>query len=55
VENDATFAENAAIYLFLSSIILMGHFLEIHFIKMGETLLSQPKPVQIKLEIKKMG
>ena len=55
VENDATFAENVAICLFLSSINLMGYFLEIHFIKMGEVVLSQPKPAQIKVEVKKMG
>jgi len=53
VENDATFAENVAICLFLSSINLMGYFMEIHFIKMGEMVLSQPKPAQIKVEVKK--
>jgi hypothetical protein len=33
----------------------MGYLLEIHFIKMGEMVLSQPKPAQIKVEVKKMG
>jgi hypothetical protein len=33
----------------------MGYFLEIHFIKMGEVVLSQPKPAQIKVEVRKMG
>jgi hypothetical protein len=54
VENDATFAENAAVGLFFSTIILMGYLLEIQFIKMGEMVLSQPKPAQIKVEVKKM-
>ncbi len=55
VENDATFAQNAAVGLFFSTIILMGYLLEIHFIKMGEMVLSQPKPSQIKVEVKKNG
>ena len=55
VENDATFAENAAVGLFFSTIILMGYLLEIHFIRMGEMVLSQPKPAQIKVEVKKNG
>ena len=55
VENDATFAQNAAVGLFFSTIILMDYLLEIHFIKMGEMVLSQPKPAQIKVEVKKMG
>ena len=33
----------------------MGYLLEIHFIKMGEMVLSQPKPAQIKVEVKKNG
>ena len=55
VENDATFAQNAAVGLFFSTIILIGYLLEIHFIKMGEMVLSQPKPAQIKVEVKKNG
>jgi len=53
IENDATFAQNAAVGLFFSTIILMGYLLEIHFIKMGEMVLSQP--AQIKVEVKKNG
>ena len=42
IGNNATFAEKAAIFSFLSSIILMGYWLEIHFVKMGEIVLTQP-------------
>jgi hypothetical protein len=41
VGNNDTFAEKAAIFSFLSSIILMGYWLEIHFVKMGEIVLTQ--------------
>ena len=51
VGNDDTFAEKAAIFSFLSSIILMGYWLEIHFVKMGEIVLTQP--IIPEVEVKK--
>ena len=55
VGNDATFAEKAAICSFLSSIILLGYWLEIHFVKMGEIVLTQPIIQEVGVEIKKNG
>ena len=49
----ATITENASIFTFLGSIILMGYFLEIHFIKMGEIVLTQP--IIPEVEVKKNG
>jgi hypothetical protein len=51
VGNNDTFAEKAAIFSFLSSIILMGYWLEIHFVKMGEIVLNQP--IISEVEVKK--
>jgi hypothetical protein len=51
VGNNDTFAEKAAIFSFLSSIILMGYWLEIHFVKMGEIVLTQP--IIPEVEVKK--
>lgn len=52
----ATITENASIFTFLGSIILMGYFLEIHFIKMGEIVLTQPVISAIpEVEVKKNG
>jgi hypothetical protein len=49
----ATITENASIYLFFVPIILFGYFLEVHFIKMGELVLTQP--IIPEVEIKKNG
>jgi hypothetical protein len=49
----ATITENASVLIFLGSIILMGYFLEIHFIQMGEIVLTQP--IIPELEVKKKG
>jgi hypothetical protein len=49
----ATITENASIYLFFGNIILFGYFLEVHFIKMGEIVLTQP--IISEVEIKKNG
>jgi hypothetical protein len=42
MNRSATITENASIYLFFATIILFGYFLEVHFIKMGEIVLTQP-------------
>jgi len=47
----ATISENASIMLFFGNIILFGYFLEVHFIKMGEIVLSQPNIPDV--EVKK--
>ncbi len=47
----ATITENASIYLFFGNIILFGYFIEVHFIKMGEIVLSQPNIPDV--EVKK--
>ena len=49
----ATITENASIYLFFGTIILFGYFLEVHFIKMGEIVLTQP--IIPEVEVKKNG
>ena len=51
----ATITENASIYLFFGNIILFGYFLEVHFIKMGEIVLTQPIIQEVGVEIKKNG
>ena len=51
----ATITENASIMLFFGNIILFGYFLEIHFIKMGEIVLTQPIIQEVGVEIKKNG
>ena len=52
----ATITENASIYLFFGNIILFGYFLEVHFIKMGEIVLTQPVISAIPdMEVKKNG
>jgi hypothetical protein len=53
LNRNATITENASIYLFFGNIILFGYFLEVHFIKMGEIVLSQP--IITEVEIKKNG
>jgi hypothetical protein len=47
IERNATFYENAAIYLFFANIILFGYFLEVHFIKMGEMVLGSSNVVDV--------
>ena len=42
MNRSATITENASIYLFFATIILFGYFLEVHFIMMGEIVLTQP-------------
>ena len=49
----ATITENASIMLFFGNIILFGYFLEVHFIKMGEIVLTQP--IIPDAELKKNG
>jgi hypothetical protein len=49
----ATITENASIYLFFGNIILFGYFIEVHFIKMGEIVLTQP--IISEVEVKKNG
>jgi hypothetical protein len=52
----ATITENASIMLFFGNIILFGYFLEVHFIKMGELVLTQPVISAIpEVEVKKNG
>ena len=56
MNRNETITENASIFTFLGSIILMGYFLEIHFIKMGELVLTQPVISAIPdVEVKKNG
>ena len=56
MNRSATITENASIFTFLGSIILMGYFLEIHFIKMGEiVLINQSVNVVPEVEVKKNG
>lgn len=56
INRNETITENASIFTFLGSIILMGYFLEIHFIKMGEIVLTQPVISAIpEVEVKKNG
>lgn len=56
MNRNATITENASIFTFLGSIILMGYFLEIHFIKMGEiVLINQSVNVVPEVEVKKNG
>ena len=53
MNRSATITENASIYLFFATIILFGYFLEVHFIKMGEIVLTQP--IIPEVEVKKNG
>ena len=53
MNRSATLSENASIYLFFATIILFGYFLEVHFIKMGEIVLS--KTIIPDVEVKKNG
>ena len=53
MNRNATITENASIYLFFGTIILFGYFLEVHFIKMGEIVLTQP--IIPEVEVKKNG
>lgn len=53
MNRSATITENASIYLFFATIILFGYFLEVHFIKMGEIVLTQP--IISEVEVKKNG
>ena len=56
MNRSATITENASIYLFFATIILFGYFLEVHFIMMGEIVLSQPVITAIPdVELKKNG
>ena len=51
----ATITENASIFLFFGNIVIFGYFLEINFVKMGETVLSQPVISAVEVEVKKIG
>jgi hypothetical protein len=51
----ATITENASIFLFFGNIVIFGYFLEINFVKMGETVLSQPVISAVEVEVKKNG
>jgi hypothetical protein len=51
----ATITENASIFLFFGNIVIFGYFLEINFVKMGETVLSQPIISAVEVELKKNG
>ena len=53
MNRNATLSENASIYLFCATIVIFGYFLEVHFIKMGEIVLTQP--VISEVEVKKNG
>jgi hypothetical protein len=53
MNRSATITENASIYLFFATIILFGYFLEVHFMKMGEIVLTQP--IISEVEVKKNG
>jgi hypothetical protein len=44
-----------SLFLFFGIIILFGYFLEINFVKMGETVLSQPVISAVEVEVKKNG
>ena len=55
MSRDATIIENASIYLFFATIVIFGYFLEINFVKMGETVLSQPVISAVEVEVKKNG
>ncbi len=56
MNRNATITENASIGLFFGHIILFGYFLEVHFIKMGEIVLTQPVISAIPdMEVKKNG
>ena len=50
----ATITENASIMLFFGNIILFGYFIEVHFIKVGEIVLTQPA-ISVEVEVKKNG
>ena len=43
-----------SLFLFFGIIILFGYFLEINFVKMGESVLSQPA-ISVEVEVKKNG
>jgi len=53
MNRSATITENASIMLFFGNIILFGYFLEVHFIKMGEIVLT--KTVIPDVEVKNNG
>lgn len=53
INRTATITENASIGLFFGHIILFGYFLEVHFIKMGEIVLTHP--IIPEVEVKKNG
>jgi hypothetical protein len=50
----ATITENASIFLFFGNIVIFGYFLEINFVKMGESVLSQPA-INVEVDLKKNG
>ncbi len=43
-----------SLFLFFGIIILFGYFLEINFVKMGESVLSQPA-INVEVDLKKNG
>jgi hypothetical protein len=53
IDRNSHWNENVTIYIFISTIILFGYFLEIHFIKSGEMVLEQRKQEISELELKK--
>jgi hypothetical protein len=54
MNRNALLIENASIYLFFATVVIFGYFLEINFVKMGESVLSQPA-ITVEVEVKKMG
>jgi hypothetical protein len=54
MNRNAPLIENASIYLFFATVVIFGYFLEINFVKMGESVLSQPA-ITVEVEVIKMG
>ena len=52
---DNSIYHKISLFLFFGIIILFGYFLEINFVKMGETVLSQPVISAVEVEVKKNG
>jgi hypothetical protein len=51
--NSASFTENIQLFIFFSTILLFGYFLEIHFVDCSERVFSQT--IIPEMEIKKNG
>jgi len=52
---DNSIYHKISLFLFFGIIILFGYFLEINFVKMGETVLSHPVISAVEVEVKKNG